>query len=265
MKICILDCDDAKAWAPISFSDMFKDFICKENDSCVLWNIARENCLPERINEYDIVVLTGSRYNCRDCDKLVWIGHLCDFVRQAASTGAPRIYGGCFGCQIIAHSLGGTVGYNPQNNLILKAEHIKMLSDVVEKHFGPTFTSMYNSTKICENHQEEDTNQIISFNLIESHGDCVLTLPPNSELLGTSDSCLHEIFITGKEQNILACQSHPEFELQYSVYDRIWPEAVERCQRLQGEDIEISKQSFANYTGKDALYMREMISFFLHK
>jgi GMP synthase-like glutamine amidotransferase len=45
--------------------------------------------------------------------------------------------------------------------------------------------------------------------LLESHGDCVLRLPPNSQLLASSSSCSHEI-CTCCDDNILAIQGHPE-------------------------------------------------------
>ncbi len=68
----------------------------------------------------------------------------------------------------------------------------------------------------------------------------------------------------GKSHNILACQSHPEFNLQYAMLDRIWPVVVEKRQRVIGEDVEIAKQTFAEYTGEDAkLFLRDM-SDFLH-
>ena len=46
--------------------------------------------------------------------------------------------------------------------------------------------------------------------IIVSHGDCVLTLPEGSELVGSSASCEYEVFLTGRHLNILGVQSHPE-------------------------------------------------------
>lgn len=140
-----------------------------------------------------------------------------------------------FGCQVIAYALGGKVDYNPNKNFILKAEIINICKETFSKYLIPI---------------EQST-----VNLICSHGDCVLILPPNSELLASSTSCMHEIYITGIHQNILACQSHPEFDLQYCIYDRIWPAVVEKNRRLTQDEIEDAKVSFLNYNADDAKLM----------
>lgn len=248
MKLYILDCDDAKAWSPVSFSDMFRDFVKSEEDECVQTNIAKELALPNDLHTYDIVVITGSRYNCRDREKLAWFEPLCDFIRHAASTGWPKVYGGCFGCQAIAHALGGQVDYNPNKVFILKAENIQVDTDLAHKFFGDASENDIQAT----------------FNIIQSHGDCVTLLPPNAHRLGTSTSCENEMYVTGAYHNILACQGHPEFDLQYSVYERIWPEAVEHRQRLTEDEAREYRKSFEAYTGEDALKLRRLIAAFLH-
>jgi GMP synthase (glutamine-hydrolysing) len=265
-KICILDCDDAKAWSPISFGDMFEEFVKAESDECVVVNIARENSLPANVFEFEVVVITGSRHNCRDGHNFPWFGPLCDLIRQAAATGAPRIYGGCFGCQVIGHALGGQVDYNPEKNMVLKAENIIVQPDLFAKYFGAAYANGPSSPTAVSDPSPTNvpTSELkTTFNLIESHGDCVITLPPCAELLASSASCKHEVYVAGQHKNILACQSHPEFELQYSVHDRIWPEVVGRLQRLNEREIEEYKQTFDAYDGKDALFLRALIRAFL--
>jgi GMP synthase (glutamine-hydrolysing) len=248
MKVCILDCDDAKAWSPICFGDMFREFVVYPEDECVQINIANGNAFPTNLNEFGAIVITGSHYNCRDGYKLAWFEPLCDVVRLAASTGHPKIYGGCFGCQLIAHALGGQVDYNPNKVFFLKAESVQVNLDLIHKYF--------------RNANENDVQA--NFNVIESHGDCVAVLPPDADRIGTSSSCTNEIFVTGAHRNILACQGHPEFDLQYSVYERIWPEAVDRMHRLNEDEAREYKKTFECYTGEDALRLRRLIATFLH-
>jgi len=115
-----------------------------------------------------------------------------------------------------------------------------------------------------------------TLNVIVSHGDCVHELPSSSVLLASSPSCSHEIFIIGRDcishsvensdgntqMNILCCQSHPEFDLQYSIYDRILPAVMER-KRLTEAEIEEAKATFKKYDGNDASKLLIYISSFL--
>lgn len=251
VTICILNCDNAKTWSPVHFGDMFHSFTCSENDTCLMWNIAAVEELPPTIDSCYAVVLTGSRFNCRDMADVSWFVSLCAFIRKAAEQGSPKVYGGCFGCQLIGHALGGKVDYNPKGNFVLKAETIQLNKEAFWKHLSPN-TDPVDS--------EKSTLQ-----LLESHGDCVAVLPPNAELLASSASCAHEMFIAGTNRNILACQSHPEFDIQYSVHERIWPAVVETSKRLSEEEIVDSKATFELYNGSDALLMRKLIAAFLHE
>ncbi|KAJ1444047.1 hypothetical protein B484DRAFT_426414, partial [Ochromonadaceae sp. CCMP2298] len=160
-NFCVLNCDDAKAWSPINFGHMFQTCLCDDCDCCTLCELARDKELPADIMSFDAVVITGSRHNCRDSDSLSWFEPLCNFIQRAAEVGSPRIYGGCFGCQVVAHALGGEVGYNPGNVFLLKAEDVLL--------------------EACFQHHLPGEESPQSLKLIVSHGDCVLRLPPHSE------------------------------------------------------------------------------------
>lgn len=152
-------------------------------------------------------------------------------------------YGGCFGCQIIAHALQGKVDYNPNQKFILKIETIHLQNQCVSLSNYFTTSKQY-------------------LNLIESHGDCVCVLPEGATLLAYSDSCNNEIFVCGAHNNILACQSHPEFDLERPILNKIWPHAVKGNFLTENEIIEYEATFKIPYQA-DALEMINFIKSFL--
>lgn len=71
------------------------------------------------------------------------------------------------------------------------------------------------------------------------------------------------MYLTGKHRNILALQSHPEFELKYAIYDRIWLSVVEKNKRLTEEQVVEAKRSFEDFSDDDRMKMSLLISSFL--
>lgn len=59
------------------------------------------------------------------------------------------------------------------------------------------------------------------FRILESHGDCVQSIPPEADLLAYSDTAHHEIYEW--KGCVLACQSHPEFTTKV-MEEKIYPE-----------------------------------------
>ena len=66
---------------------------------------------PDDITKFDGVIITGSMASANDPDP--WVARLIDLIQTADKAKTP-MFGACFGHQIIAHALGGTVGSNPQ-------------------------------------------------------------------------------------------------------------------------------------------------------
>lgn len=248
-RFCIINCENSSAWSPYTFSDMFEQGLRGENDVWVNCELAKGDSLPDDILQFDGIVITGSRFNCRDRDNLTWFDPLCEVIRAASATGSPKVYGGCFGCQIIAFALGGKVDYNPDGKFILRAEDIK-------------FNPQHSPSLLFEDFPEKWISD--GANVIVSHGDCVIEAPKNAKLLASSASCKHEVYLCGSNDNILACQGHPEFEYEYAVRDRIWKSVVEVAHRLAEEDIELSLNSFELFDGSDSKKMLQLISQFLH-
>ena len=259
--------DDSSIWLPITFPMMFQSGLEKDGDIWESCNISGGDSLPTDIMDYHGVVITGSRYNCRDRDGFPWFDSLCEFIRKAAEQGSPRIYGGCFGCQLIGFALGGEVDYNPNQRFILKAEDVCINREVVccaGDSVNTDTNSCFVSDDVIPNDFKNRWLEKGSYNIIVSHGDCVCKLPPSAKLLASSVSCRSEVFIAGKNDNIIACQSHPELDYQYAVADRIWKVVVDQRKRLNEEELQIATESFAKYNGEDAKAFMNWISDFLH-
>lgn len=266
---CVISFENSTIWSPINFIDMFIMKLSSQNNNnnsnegedggdereekWISINIANGDNLPNDIMSYKGIVLTGSRFNICDREQYPWFENICEFIRQVERNGKPKLYGGCFGCQLIGHALGGEVSPNPTNRFILKAENITPIQPLFSEFFHQELNN------INENNND---NKIL--NIIVSHGYCVSKLPSNSTLIATSSSCVNEIFVSGRYSNILACQSHPEFEYEYAIRDRIWPRVVNDFKRLNDEEIEISSKSFQNFTQHDSILLCQLISSFLH-
>lgn len=244
--------DDSTAWYPIHFGDMFSNHLSCEG---IEWNVMKiasgdDEITPSTLAHYDCFVLTGSRFNCRDRDTLPWFDSLCTLIQDVSLNPDKRMYGGCFGCQIVSHALGGVVDYNPNKRFVLLAETIR-------------FTSLAEGFEAAQSFISPPADDCLK--VIVSHGDCVIQLPQGCHRIARSDSCEHEIYIAGPHKNILCMQSHPEFDYDYAIRDRIWPAVVERNKRLNEEEIARSKESFeafgGRHCGSDQLIM--MIKAFL--
>jgi GMP synthase-like glutamine amidotransferase len=247
-RFCVLNCEDSKAWTPIDFGQMFIGLLKRDGDEWISVNVARGESVPD-ISEFDAFVLTGSHYNVRDGTGLPWFDKVCELIRYIAERGYPRLYGGCFGCQIIAHALGGEVGPNLTGRFILKAETIVLQQSFHNLAIKYLLNQPF--SKPC-------------LKILVSHGDSVLTLPVGAQLLASSDSCPNEIYVCGSSNNIIGCQSHPEFDFNYCIEERIWPAVVDVRKRLDDDEAIAARNSFKDYGQEDPLYFMELVSSFLH-
>jgi GMP synthase-like glutamine amidotransferase len=243
MRFCVINTEDSDLWTSRTYSDMFIEGLRQDGDSWSVVNAAKGEPMDHILNQnYDGLVITGSHYNVRD--QLPWYEPLCDIIRTAAIAGTPNIYGGCFGHQIVAHALGGTVDFNDKQRFVLKAETVCLLPSIQR------FLRMSSTLPPA-------------LTLLQVHGDCVVSLPPDAELLASSPSCLHEMFIAGAYWNILGCQAHPEFDLQETMYQKLWPL---RKHRLEPNEVEDAEASLKRYDeGQARQFMRAISSFLRQK
>lgn len=247
VRVITIVCDNSKAWQPTDFSDMFHDMLWKcleySGDGCPYtkaWDFSKclldsGQKLPSK-GDADAFIISGSRHNVRDGSNLSWFEPLCSLIRDLEGQAGKSLIGVCFGSQIVAHALGGEVDKNPCDlGFILLAETL---------HFTPALRTQLG--RCCRTAVKKIGSEEGIAKLLVSHGDSCVKLPPHATLLASSGSCMNEMYTCGG--NILCCQGHPEFELDYAISQRIWPAVVEKNRRLSEEKIEIAKASFVGYS-----------------
>jgi len=157
---------------------------------------------PADIESVDGWLTTGSPQFVTDDEP--WIHRLADFVRTAH--GVTPFVGICFGHQMIAHALGGTAGRSPRG-------------------WGVGVRPAY----VVEAERWMDP-LIETVRLYHSHGDQILTLPPDGVVLAGSPHCPVGILQVG--ETTVGFQGHPEFsrtfaDLLITVHEPdLSPEAV---------------------------------------
>jgi GMP synthase (glutamine-hydrolysing) len=120
------------------------------------------------------VILSGRRKNSREINAAN-----SRIVRQCH--GGKPLLGICYGAEIIALTLGGSIRKMPA--------HVQ------------------GTTPVSVSGQNPLTGGKKSISVYESHGYCVARLPANFKSLASSQYCDHEMFASGKTYGI---QFHPE-------------------------------------------------------
>eukprot|EP00775_Hariotina_reticulata_P008888 gene8888-9066_t len=87
-RVALLECEDAEKW------EGYTELVCKG-----------ELPSPEEAAAFDAVIVGGSHYSAYEQHE--WIQKLLEFLPVVAAQQQTRIYGCCFGCQILARALGG--------------------------------------------------------------------------------------------------------------------------------------------------------------
>ena len=139
---------------------------------------AMEGELPDLTDpEPGLYVITGSQAGAYETD--AWIGTLLQWIRDAKEAGIA-LSGVCFGAQAIGEALGGRVIKHP-NGWGLGLRESRVVSDRLRKYL-PSDTLL----------------------LAVNHGDQVVELPPDAELLATSDFCTND----NKISDLLSYMQH---------------------------------------------------------
>lgn len=152
--------------------------------------------LPKDTGECDAYLITGSKAGVYD--SLPWIASLqrwiADFHQQRA-----KLIGICFGHQILAHSLGGEAAKSGEGWGVGVHTTNLLVDDKQINNSASTQSNRY-----CEGSP---------LRLLHSHQDQVQKLPPQAQLLASSDFCQNAAFKI--DDRVLSFQGHPEFTPLY--------------------------------------------------
>jgi GMP synthase-like glutamine amidotransferase len=138
---------------------------------------------------YDGYVISGSPKSVNDDRATPMVSNVLALIRDVYMNSKAPMLGICFGSQAIAAACGGRVGRNPSGEFKVGVDEMIWTEAVDRAH---------SHGRLC------------SSTLVQSHGECVLELPPNSAPLASSSTSPHEIFLVSKR--FLGVQGHPEVD-----------------------------------------------------
>lgn len=146
-----------------------------------------DNQFPADVKDADLWLIMGSKFGVYDGDP--WISRLEEFVRATHLAGG-RMFGICFGHQVIAKALGGTVIKSP------KGWGVGVYRYDVTENWPPLFGPRPDALTIQAFHQDQ-----------------VVSPPPGARLLATSEFCPYAAF--WYPGFAVTVQGHPEFSRDY--------------------------------------------------
>jgi GMP synthase (glutamine-hydrolysing) len=132
------------------------------------------------------VVVSGSA--AMVTDRAEWSERTAAWLREAVQLQVPTL-GICYGHQLLAHALGGEVGYNPRGRNIGTID-VELRGDARSDRLFGVFPG--------------------SLNVAVSHKQCVMKLPPGSTWLASTTVDPHHAFRVGS--CAWGVQFHPEFD-----------------------------------------------------
>ena len=193
MKIGILEADfvDEKPKEEFgSYADMFINLLSKVEVK-IEYEVYKviENNFPQKMDECDAYLITGSKFSAYD--DLLWINNLKLFIKEAIKK-KKKLVGICFGHQIIAEANEGVVRKS-------------------DKGWG---VGLMEATVV--NSKEWMEPSVKKYSLLLTHQDQVEKLPVGAELIASNEFCPNSSYGIGK--HVLTFQGHPEFSPGYLMY-----------------------------------------------
>jgi GMP synthase-like glutamine amidotransferase len=177
------------------YPDMFERLVVAADPSATfsVWDV-EEGVYPSDsdVDTVDGFIITGSKSSAY-ADK-EWIRNLERLVQELHAK-RKKMVGICFGHQVIARALGGTVAKS-------------------DKGWG-VGVNVYNVSELPVQGDDEIRGGGSGFlKLVASHQDQVTVLPPGARTLVSNDHCENAGFVIG--EHVLTLQGHPEFSAEYS-------------------------------------------------
>ncbi len=160
------------------YPDAFERLLIDQGFEFARW-AALEGEIPDSVHQADGWLITGSKFGAYEDHP--WIAPLETFLREAYAAAVP-IVGICFGHQILAQALGGTV----------------------EKYHGGWSVGRVE-------YQLDISDQPVP--LYAWHQDQVTTLPADATVVGSTDFCRYAALRYG--DRALTVQPHPEFTADF--------------------------------------------------
>jgi GMP synthase-like glutamine amidotransferase len=193
IKINVLLCDTFPGRLPedipsyVSMHEkLFSDAVGKVDFEVFM---AMEGELPQQLSLDEIYMIPGCMYSAYN--PLPWINALQNWAHDAVARGVFLV-GICFGHQLIAQAMGGTV----------------------EHYSGGWGTGVRESTVIDESMLDYFPDG--KLRLLYNHHDQVITPPEGSVTLATSNFCQFEALRYGN--HVYTFQGHPEYTPYYIEY-----------------------------------------------
>ena len=191
LKIGVLLCDhtppELRHHIGGDYDDLFTAFLTTAADACgvsvaLSFFDAVDGSLPEHRDECDAWVVTGSRHDAYADDG--WIDDLRLFIRDVIEADG-RIAGICFGHQLVAIAMGGSV--QPSGHWSIGPQRLALGS-----------TPWFAESEVY---------------LHAMHRDVVTVLPPGATVIGEGTTAQVPAYLLG--DNVLCVQDHPEFPAEF--------------------------------------------------
>jgi GMP synthase-like glutamine amidotransferase len=181
---------------------------------------------PAALDECDAYLITGSKVSAYD--DMPWINELKIFIRNLHQH-QKKLIGICFGHQLIAEALGGSVERSKRG-----------------WHVGIHAATLKQNTVLFGSAEQE-------FNLIYNHQDQIVKMPSESILHASCRTC--PIAMLSIENHILSFQGHVEFDTAYAK------DLLKMRRSILGEDIYLKAYESLHAKSEDARVIDWILKF----